>query len=68
MVSFIYQASIYIVCFVISLYSLMAIDFEKFIRKGKTFQTQSLTILLAMALGYLVANFIFALMYKNLFI
>ena len=68
MSSFIYQTTIYVLCFVCCLYSLMAIDFEKIIKKGKTFQTQCLVILFAMGLSYLVANFIMALMYKNLFL
>ena len=67
MFEFISQTVLYIVCFACSLYSLMAIDFEKLIKKNKTFQAQCLIVLLSLGLGYLVANFIMDLMYNSIF-
>ncbi len=67
MEGFIYRVVVYIGCFLASFWALLGLDFERFIRKGKTQQAQLLVLLMAMALGYLVAQFIMALMYKNIF-
>jgi len=65
--AFILRVILYLTCFVCSMYSWMAVDFSKVIHKGKTFQTQSLLVVLSMCTAYLMAQFIMALMYRNVF-
>lgn len=47
--------------FALSLYALSALDFNRFLRKGRTLPAQLLMLLLAMAMGFLVAEFLLAL-------
>ena len=53
-----YKIYIYIFSVLLSVFSLTSINFEKFIRKNRVIETRILVILLGMALGYLVTNFI----------
>lgn len=59
-----FRIILHLVCFGISLYALLGIDFGKFIHKGKTVQATLLLFLLSMALGYLVAQFLMMLSYR----
>ena len=63
MYNFYIRLAIYFVCFLLSLYGLSAIDFEKIIRKGRVAQTQILYYLLAMGLAYLSGSFLMSLIY-----
>jgi len=51
----------YFAGFAISLYALTALDFGRFLRKNKAVPAQILMLLLAMAIGTLVAQFLLAL-------
>ena len=64
---FILRVALYLICYVISMYGWMAIDFSKLIHKGKTWQAQLLLIALSMSTAYLMAQFIMALLYRNIF-
>ncbi|MCF0110408.1 MAG: DUF1146 domain-containing protein [Erysipelotrichaceae bacterium] len=48
----------YLLCFALSFYALSSVDYNRFIRLGKTTQAQVLHVLLSLALGYLVASFL----------
>ncbi len=52
---------VYFITFAVSLYSLNAINFAKIIHPKRVVQTQVLVILLAMALAYLVTQFLLGL-------
>jgi uncharacterized integral membrane protein (TIGR02327 family) len=52
---------VYFITFAVSLYSLNAINFAKIIYPKRVVQTQVLVILLAMALAYLVTQFLLGL-------
>lgn len=65
--TFVLRVFLYLVCFGFSMFGWMAIDFSKLIHKGRTFQTQCLLIALSMGTAYLMAQFLMALMYRNLF-
>ncbi|MCI5773616.1 MAG: DUF1146 family protein [Erysipelotrichaceae bacterium] len=54
---------IYVLSFSFAMYALQSVNYEKFIRSGKVTQAQFLYILLAMALGYLVAQFLLAIIF-----
>lgn len=55
---------VHIICFFICFYALEAIDFAKIIRRNDTVRARLLLVLFSMGLGYLVAQFIMALMYS----
>ena len=55
---------LYFITFAVSLYALSAIDFAKFIFPGRVVQTQILILLLAMALAYLVVQFLLGLSFS----
>ncbi|MGB7594197.1 MAG: DUF1146 domain-containing protein [Erysipelotrichaceae bacterium] len=55
------RVTAYFAGFAISLYALTALDFSRFLRKNKTVPAQILMLLLAMAIGTLVAQFLLAL-------
>ena len=49
---------VYVIAFALAMFALSSLNFEKLIKKNKVVEAQLLYILLAMALGYLVDNFI----------
>lgn len=53
-----YKIYVYIVSVLLSIFALSGINFEKIIRKNRIIETKILVILLGLALGYLVSNFI----------
>lgn len=53
---------VYLFSFTAVMYAFTSINLEKFIRKNKVVQAQLLVILLCMAIGYLVAQFLFGIM------
>ena len=61
--NFIYKVIIYIISFFLSLYGLSALDYSRFIKKGKTMEAQLLYFLLAMSLAYLVGSMFISLIY-----
>lgn len=67
MKEYILRTILYLSCFCISFWALMGLDFERFIRKGRTKQAQMILLLAAMAMGYLVAQFLMGLLYRNIF-
>lgn len=54
---------VYVIAFALAMFALSSLNFEKLIKKNKVVEAQLLYILLAMALGYLVANFIQAIIF-----
>ena len=64
---FILRVALYLLCYVFSMMGWMSIDFSRLIHKGKTWQAQLLLIALSMSTAYLMAQFIMALLYRNIF-
>lgn len=56
MYSFWYRVIVYLVCFIGSLYGLSALDFNRFLKKGRSAQANILYMMLALALAYLTGN------------
>lgn len=63
MYNFYLKVAIYLMCFVLALYGLSALDFNRFIKKGKVAQSWVLYFVIGMALAYLLANFLMAIIY-----
>ena len=64
MIDFYIKVGIYLVSFVLSLFGLNALDFNRFVRQGRVTQAQLLYFILACALAYLLGNFVMAIMYR----
>lgn len=60
---FILRAAVYILCFILSIYGLSALNYEKALRKDHVKQAQVLYVLLALGLAYLAGSFINAFLY-----
>lgn len=63
MIEFYIRVLIYFVCFMLSLFALNALDFNRFIKQGKVIQGQILYFIIACSLAYLMANFFIAIIY-----
>lgn len=55
------RLSILFLSFFASYWAILGIDFEKLIKRGKTQEAQILAVLLAMAMAYLISEFILSL-------
>lgn len=53
-----YKAYIYILSVMLSVFALSGINFDGFIKSKKVIEARILVVLLSLALGYLVTNFI----------
>ena len=63
MLEFYSKIIVYLFSFVLSLFSLNALDFNRFLKQGKIVQGQLLYFILACCLSYLFANFLMAIIY-----
>ena len=54
----IYVISVYLICFVASLYALSALDFNRFVKQGTVAKSQLLYILIAFSIAYLSGSLI----------
>ncbi|MBO4358495.1 MAG: DUF1146 domain-containing protein [Erysipelotrichaceae bacterium] len=64
MFDFYVKTGIYLFCFILSIYSLNALDFNRFLKQGKTVQGQLLFFILSCVLAYLLGNFFMAIIYR----
>jgi uncharacterized membrane protein YwzB len=60
---YIYKLVIYFCCFGVAMYALGALNYEKFLRVGRTVQAQVLFIVLAMCIALLMGDFLINLIY-----
>lgn len=63
MYKFYIRVLVYLICFIFSLIGLNAIDFNRYIKKGKVVQAWLLYFILAFSLAYLFGSFIMAIIY-----
>lgn len=54
-----YKTYLYVIFVFLSIYSLSCLNYEKFIKKDKVVETRILLMLLGLALGYIITNFVF---------
>ena len=64
MIDFYLRVIIYLICFMLSLYGLSALDFSRFLKQGKVLPAQVLYYILACSLAYLLGNFLMAIIYR----
>ncbi|NLA78559.1 MAG: DUF1146 domain-containing protein [Erysipelothrix sp.] len=60
------RITIHFISFAFSMLALGSLDFNKFLKKNRVWQAQLLYIILAMVLGYAVAQFLINIMYQTL--
>lgn len=63
MLKFWLRVIVYLFSFLISMYGLSSLDFNRLLKKNKPAQAQVLYILIAFAMSYLVGKFIIELIY-----
>lgn len=63
MLKFYFRVFVYLLCFVIALYGLSAFDFNRFVKKNKIAAAWVLYFCIAMALAYLLGQFLMAIIY-----
>ena len=63
MFDFYLRTAIYFFCFLLALFGMSGLDFNRFIRQGKVVQAQVLYFVISCALAYLMGNFLMALIY-----
>lgn len=64
MLDFLIRVFVYLGCFVLSMYGLSSVNYEKFMRSGKVRQAQVLYLLVAMGIAKLAAEFLMNIAYK----
>ncbi len=60
------RISIHFISFAIAMIGLSSIDFNRFLKKNKVWQAQTLYLVLAMVLGYGVAQFLIHIMWNTI--
>lgn len=63
MIKFYIRVVVYLLSFAVSLYALHGVDFNRFIKKGRIAQAQTLYIIVAMMMGYLLGSFFISVIY-----
>ena len=63
MFEFYIRVAVFFFSFLLSLYGLNALDFNRFIRQGKVMQEQVLYFILAASLSYLLGSFLMSMIY-----
>ena len=63
MLEFYSKILVYLFSFILSLFSLSALDFNRFLKQGKIVQGQLLYFMIACCMAYLFANFMMAIIY-----
>lgn len=63
MTRFYLKVGIYFFCFLLSLFGLSGLDFNRFIRQGRTVQAQVLYFIISCCLAYLMGSFLMAVIY-----
>ena len=64
MTDFYIRAVLYFFCFLLSLYGLSALDFNRFLKQGKILPAQVLYYIIACSLAYLMGSFLMAIIYR----
>ena len=64
MTDFYLRLLVYFLCFLLSMYSLSAVDFNRFLKQDKVAQAQLLYFMLACCLAYLMGSFLMSVIYR----
>ena len=63
MFRFYLKIAVYLLCFVMALYALSALDFNRFLKKGRVAAGQFLYILLALVMAFILGEFLMSVIY-----
>ena len=64
MLDFYLKVMIYFFCFLLSLYGMSALDFNRFVKQGKVAQAQILYFVICCCMAYLMGSLMIAVMYR----
>ena len=57
-----YQAAIYIICILLSVFAISGINFNNFFKKDHVWEARIFIIIVSLVLGYLLASFLIVFM------
>lgn len=60
---FIFKICIYLLCFILVMFGLSALDFNKLIKKNKVNEARVLYLILSMVITYLLGSFLMDIIY-----
>ena len=60
-----FNATVYIICILTSVFSLSGINFSNFFKKDRVWEARIFIVLISLALGYLVGSLLIALININ---
>lgn len=63
MTKFYLKVVVYLISFAICMFALNGLDFNRFLKKGKIAQGQTLYFVIAMIMAYLLGNFFMSVIY-----
>lgn len=63
MINFYIKAVIYLLCFLLSLFGLSSLDYNRFLKQNRVAQAQTLYFIIAFSLAYLMGTLIINLIY-----
>lgn len=63
MAQFISNIIVYLICFVIALFGLKALDFNRFIKKNHVVEARVLYFVLAICIAYILGQFLISIIY-----
>ncbi|MBQ0035923.1 MAG: DUF1146 family protein [Firmicutes bacterium] len=63
MINFYVKAIIYLFCFLLSLFGLSSLDYNRFLKQNRVAQAQTLYFIIAFSLAYLMGTMIINLIY-----
>ncbi len=55
-----YKIYLYFICTLLSVFALSGVNFDKIMKKNKVWEARVLVLVLSLALGYILTNFITA--------
>lgn len=55
-----YKIYLYFICTLLSVFALSGVNFDKIMKKNKIWESRVLVLVLSLALGYILTNFITA--------
>ena len=64
MFEFYMRVLVYFFCFLLSLYGMSALDFNRFVRQGRVTASQVLYFVICCCMAYLMGSLMIALMYR----
>ena len=63
MFDFYIRVAVYFICFILAIFGMSGLDFNRFVKQGKVAQAMILYFVICCALAYLMGSFLMSLIY-----